>query len=56
MKNLINMVKELGSKKFSFKIYDINEILYSEQEITYFELGTYLLTKDFIKIEIRKVD
>lgn len=54
MKRLFKSVGELGNVKFSVRIYDIDEILYDEKELTYFELGTFLLTQDFVKIEIRK--
>jgi len=49
-----NMIKELGNKKFYVRIYEINEYSFKDSEITYFELATYILTQDFIKIEIRK--
>jgi len=49
-----NMIKALGNKKFYVRIYEINEHSFKDSEITYFELATYILTQDFIKIEIRK--
>jgi len=54
MKNLMNMIKELGSKKFLVRFYEgiENYELTNEQEITYFELGTILLTKKIERIDI----
>jgi len=52
-----NMIKNLGNKKFLVKIYyNDDDMYYDKQESTYFELATFLLTQDFFKIEIRKVD
>lgn len=48
------MIKTLGNKKFYVRIYEINEQSFKDSEITYFELATYILTQDFIKIEITK--
>ena len=55
MENMIKGIKNLGNKKYLVKIY-INETLYNEKELTYFELATILLTQYFFKLEIRMVD
>jgi len=50
-----DMIKSLGNMKFLVKTYDIDEIGYTESEITYFELATFILTQEFVKIEIRRL-
>ena len=53
MENLINVVGKLASKKFNIKIYykDDNDTKES-LEMTYLELGTYLLTHNIKRIDI----
>ena len=52
----MEVVRALGSRRFSVRIYDIDETLYQDEKMTYFELGTFLVTQDFVKLEIRPED
>jgi len=59
MENLMNVVGKLASKKFSVIVITKykNEIILSTEskELTYLELGTYLLSHDIDKIEIIEI-
>jgi len=59
MENLINTVGKLASKLFKVIVItkERNEVIISTEtkEITYLELGTYLLTHDINKIEITEI-
>lgn len=48
-----------GQKKFNVRFYkDMegkpNETLYTEEEMTYFEVATYILTHEIKRIDIRE--
>jgi len=59
MENLMNVVGKLASKLFTVIVntkYENDIIISSEiKEITYLELGTYLLTHNINKIEITEI-
>ncbi|GAH50917.1 unnamed protein product [marine sediment metagenome] len=59
MENLMNIVGKLASKLFIVIVITKNEnnIIISREtkEITYLELGTYLLTHDIDKIKITEI-
>jgi len=59
MENLMNAVGNLATKLFTVIVItkERNEVIISieTKEITYLELGTYLLTHDINKIEITEI-
>ena len=59
MENIISVVRKSPSKKFSVIVITKykNEIILSTEskELTYLELGTYLLSHDIDKIEIIEI-
>ena len=59
MENLMNVVGKLATKLFNVNVitkYENDIIISAEtKEITYLELGTYLLTHDIDKIEITEI-
>ena len=56
MENLMNIVGKLASKKFSVKIYTMDDNDTKEcLEMNYLELGTYLLSHSIKQIDIIEI-